>query len=253
MIRTIEQYAWSNRLRFWHPAEKILPVLILLLATMILPYPAVGPLVISLILVVTVFGAGIPLRIFLRTLVVPTLFIISGTPMLAISVDFTTGIYLPNQQACILIILTVLRTLAATSCLVFIVLTTPLVDWILILKKLNMLSSMADIILLMYRFIFIFTKMLFTGRQAQETRLGYSHFCYSLRSLSLLIAAFFSRCLTQAHRLETGLAARCYSGNLYILETHNSLSWVRLFVNFIIVSLLLVLAYFVSLIDFTYE
>ena len=61
-MRAIDQHAWTNRWRNWHPAEKLLPAGGLLILTLILPPLTTAPLVLAGMALTTVRGAGVPLR-----------------------------------------------------------------------------------------------------------------------------------------------------------------------------------------------
>ena len=56
------------------------------------------------------------------------------------------------------------------------------------------------------------------GRISQASRMGYTGFRRSLRSAGMLAAALLPRCLDRAARMEGGLAARAYAGDLRVLS-----------------------------------
>ena len=56
-------------------------------------------------------------------------------------------------------------------------------------------------------------------RMAQEARLGWHGWRRSIRSLGLLIAMLLPRAMESARRLEMGLAARGFDGNLRMLSS----------------------------------
>lgn len=228
-MQVIDHYAWSNRWRDRHPLEKLLPAFSLLLLTLLLPPLTVAPPVLLLTLLATVWGAGIPLRAFAGVIAVPATFLLAGAPFLAVSVDFSAGLSLHiSRQGAQLALETTLRALAAVSCLAFLTLTTPLADWVPLLRRLGTPASVVELILLMYRLIFVFAERALTGYQAQTARLGYARFDCSLHSAGLLAGNLFQRALDRARRLEVGLAARGYAGELRVLTPQRPLSWVRL-------------------------
>ena len=65
-----------------------------------------------------------------------------------------------------------------------------------------------------YRLIFVFLERAEVGRQAQVARLGYDGPRRSIRSLGWLAGSLFQRSLDRGRRLETGLAARGFTGDL---------------------------------------
>ncbi len=228
-MRAIDQHAWTNRWRNWHPAEKLLPAGGLLILTLILPPLTTAPLVLAGMALTTVRGAGVPLRTLLSVLAAPAAFLLTGVPFLAVSVDFTHGFDLHlSDDGLWLALTTTLRALAAMSCLAFLMLTTPLTDWIALLRRVGVPPAVVELILLIYRLIFVFFERALTSHRAQTARLGYSRLDRSVRSLGLLAGNLFQRALVQARRLEIGLLARGYNGELRVLVPKPTLSRTRL-------------------------
>ena len=225
-MRAIDRYAWTNRWRNRHPVEKLLPAFSLLLLTLLLPPLTTGPLVVLLTALATVRGAGVPVQAFWTVMAVPAAFLLAGAPFLAVSVSFIGGVNLHiSPDGAWLALETTVRALAAVSCLAFLTLTTPLVDWAPLLRRMGTPASVVELILLMYRLIFVFAERALTGYQAQAARLGYARFDRSLHSTGLLAGNLFQRGLDRARRLEIGLAARGYTGELRVLTPERSLSW----------------------------
>jgi cobalt/nickel transport system permease protein len=238
-MQAIDHYAWTNRWRSRHPAEKLLPAVSLLILTLILPPLSIGPLVLMVTTLATVHGAQVPLRTVLKVLAAPAAFLLAGVPFLAISLDFTHGFDLRfSPDGWRLALETTVRALAAVSCLSFLTLTTPLADWAPLLRRMGIPSGIIELILLIYRLIFVFAERAITGRQAQTARLGYSRLDRSVRSLGLLAGSLFQRSLEQARRLEIGLVARGYHGELRVLTPERPLSWLRLTVTMALVVLI---------------
>ncbi|MBK8751488.1 MAG: cobalt ECF transporter T component CbiQ [Candidatus Competibacteraceae bacterium] len=228
-MQAIDHYAWTNRWRDRHPAEKLLPAISLLTLTLILPPLSIGPLVLAGTMLAMVYGVQVPLRTVLSMLAAPAMFLLAGVPFLAMSLDFTHGFSLHfSPDGWRLALDTIVRALAAVSCLSFLTLTTPLVDWVPLLRRVGIPAGIVELILLVYRLIFVFAERALTGRQAQTARLGYSRLDRSVCSLGLLAGNLFQRSLEQARRLEIGLAARGYRGELRVLTPERPLSWMRL-------------------------
>jgi cobalt/nickel transport system permease protein len=238
-MRAIDHHAWTNRWRDWHPVEKGLPAIGLLTLTLLLPPLTTAPLVLAGATLTTVYGAGIPWKTLLSVLAAPATFLLAGIPFLAVSIDFTSGFDLSfSAEGLQLALMTVIRALAAMSCLAFLMLTTPLTDGVLLLRRVGVPAGIIELILLIYRLIFVFAERALTGRQAQAGRLGYSRLNRSVRSLGLLAGNLFQRGLEQARRLEIGLMARGYTGELRVLSPRWEWSWRRLAIGIAGVSLI---------------
>ena len=238
-MRAIDHHAWTNRWRDRHPAEKLLPASGLLLLTLTLPSLTTGPLVLASTTLATVCGARVPLKALLSVLAAPAAFLLAGAPFLAVSVNFTDGLSLRfSSDGVHLALVTSVRALAAVGCLAFLALTTPLTDLVSLLRRTGIPAGIIELILLIYRLIFVFAERALTGRRAQAARLGYSRFDRGLRSLGLLAGNLFQRALEQARRLEIGLAARGYTGELRVIEPKRPLSWPRLTMSMACVGLI---------------
>jgi cobalt/nickel transport system permease protein len=238
-MQAIDHHAWTNRWRNRHPVEKLLPALTLLVLTLALPPLSIGPLVLAATTLATVLGAGVPLKTVLSVLAAPAAFLLAGIPFLAISLSFTDGFSLHfSPDGLRLALETSVRALAAASCLTFLILTTPLTDLVPLLRRVGIPAGIVELILLIYRLIFVFTERALTGQQAQAARLGYSSVRRGVRSAGWLAGALFQRALERARRLELGLAARGYTGELRVLSPERALSWSRLTLTMSLVGLI---------------
>lgn len=225
----IDRWAWTNRWHGLHPGEKGLLAGGMLLLALTLPAPTTGPLIIAVMGLATVVGAGIPAATWLRVMALPGAFLITSVPLLALSLDFSSGFrigFSPLGWETALRV--VLRSLAAVSCLTFLTLTTPAIELLPLLRRLGAPQSVVEIMLLIYRLVFVFLERADSARRAQLARQGYSSFRHSLRSLGLLVSNLFQRSLERAQRMEIGLAARGFEGELRVLTPERVLSPFRL-------------------------
>jgi cobalt/nickel transport system permease protein len=221
----IDRHAWTSRWQDRHPAEKLLLGGGLLLISITLPPLTTGPLVFVIMGLATIAGAGVPASAFLRVIAIPGAFLLTSAPFLAISLNFSNGIRLSFSPAGLETALqVVMRSLAAVSCLAFLTLTTPIIDLLPLLRRLGVPQVIVEIMLLIYRLVFVFVERATSGQQAQAARQGYSSLGRSIQSLGLLIAGLFQRSLERARRLETGLAARGFEGELSVLTPARTLS-----------------------------
>jgi cobalt/nickel transport system permease protein len=73
---------------------------------------------------------------------------------------------------------------------------------------------LTDLLLLMYRFIFILLKTANELWTAQNSRSGYRNWYTSMKSLALLIGQLLQRTLQQYSQFSLGLQARGFAGEL---------------------------------------
>lgn len=182
-------------------------------------------LTIFLVMSAILLRAGMPLRYWLRLwlTLLPFLFMAVATILFSVSLaPFTalwqlrlgplfigvTGAGLADAQAALL------RSAAATACLLMLAGTTPVSYFVAWAARIECLRPVLEVALLAYRFIFV---VLHTAAQiytAQQSRLGYSNFMRSLRSITSLAANLGRKSFMTARDLYVALLSRNYSDRL---------------------------------------
>jgi cobalt/nickel transport system permease protein len=235
----IDALAHGNRLRLLPPGQKAGFAATVLLLALVAPPPV--QLLISLWLMVwTVSYAGIPAGTYLPMLLLPLGFALSSLPAIVINgvghdafagvqADAWRGLSQPVagwtlyisklglSQA--LVLLT--RSLAATSALFFLLLTTPFSELIQVLRKLRLPPLLLELMVHVYGFIFTLWAIVDEIAVAQHARSGYSSWRRSLKSLGLLIGQLLERSMASYRGLAMGLAARGFQGELRVVSCVN--------------------------------
>jgi len=232
----IDYYAYNNKIAAVHPGEKILFFAVTMILSLGFNNAATSLLVIILMAGTVISLAGLPWPAYLKLMLVPCSFLIPGVLMLAVSFSteplhfiwsisagpYTVGITGPGLDSAASVFL---RSLSSVSCLYFLALTTPLSDIVIILKKLRVPSLIIELLTLIYRFIFILLKVTGQAYTAQSSRLGYRTTRNAFNSLSILIFSAFIKTYHQSQAMYDALLARCYEGNLNIVEERRRFSW----------------------------
>ncbi len=219
-MQIVERLAYGNRWAERHPGEKLLLGGSLLTLSVCLPPMPGAALVLAVAVGCALIGARLPAGDYFRVFAVPIGFLAASALTLAVSIDPAGPgpIVSVSEAGATMAADASLRALAATAALLLIVLTTPVVDLLGLLRRTRLPAPIVDIILLVYRFIGLTTATMAAGRTAQANRLGYSGFRVAIRSSGLLAAALLPRVLDRAARMQTGLAARGYGGDLRVLS-----------------------------------
>ena len=218
----IEQCAYANRWRSVSPAAKGLFALGGFVAAFAARQPAIASAVAVLITLATVLGAGVALKRFMRVALPPLGFLLLGCLSLAYSLDFsdeTRGLvvrWLPSGWSPV-------EQLAARSCgalaaLLFLALTTPMIDLIALFRRLKFPEVLLEIMVLCYRMLFVFSEALHDTRTAQSARLGYATARLTLRSLGSLTANLTLQIWQRAHALHIAAQSRNNDGAFRFLE-----------------------------------
>ncbi len=246
----IDHHAYSNRLFSVHPGEKMafaLTTMIICLAFSSVP----TSLAVTLLMAgAVVFYAGVPWRFYLKLMTVPASFLFIGVITVAVSISATPegdlfGFTLGrssvgvNHRDLIVAVQLFLKSLGAVSCLYFLALTTPVVEIISTLRKIRVPALFIELMSLIYRFVFVLAETADKIYTAQSSRLGYRTLRAGYLSLGQLMANLFTRSHHRSQMLFTTLSARCYTGEIRVLEAEYPVS-VRNVIIIVILEILLV-------------
>ncbi|MFH1029222.1 MAG: cobalt ECF transporter T component CbiQ [Pseudomonadota bacterium] len=218
----IEQSAYTNRWRRVSPAAKGLFSLCGLVAAYAAATPASACGIAAALCAVTVLGAGIPPLRYLRVAAPALLFLTVSALSLAVSLkiggsasDVSLQLarteYVRVAQVCG-------RSLGGLAALLFLALTTPLIDIISLLRRLRAPEVLLDIMVLCYRTLFVFSEAIHDTITAQSARLGYATVRLSMRSLGGLVANITVQVWQRSQALHLAAMARNNDGPLRFLE-----------------------------------
>jgi len=227
-VINIDSYAYSNNLKKIHPGEKSLFAMITMAVCLTSPTVITPLIVLALMSGGIILKAGIPARVFLQLMLVPLTFLLLSVLTIAFSIStnplgfriaqtmngLTIGIRYPDLITAVQLFL---RSLGAVSCLYFLALTTPMTEIITVLHRLKVPVIITELMLLTYRFIFVFMETAITIKRAQSSRLGYVSLKISYRSLSRLFSALLGKVFVKSQELYNAMAARSYTGEIKVL------------------------------------
>ncbi len=188
----------------------IVPIIVLIISTVLILGFAKVPaeFYFDMLLYITIIAAVSSLII--------ALFFGAGQPLIQVPTPwFTWTIYRSSINTAIT---TFLRVEGATSAVYFLVLTTTMTDIFINLRKAHIPKILAEMALLIYRYIFVFAEVAMKMHTAQTLRLGNLGFVNRIRSTALLAGNLFIRTLEQGERTFTAMNARGYDGNIRVLE-----------------------------------
>ncbi|MBW9222738.1 cobalt ECF transporter T component CbiQ [Methanothermococcus sp. SCGC AD-155-C09] len=224
----VDNIAHNNELRHVNPKLKVIFAISLLLIC-VFSNSIIVPLIIALIMTsLTIFKAKVPLKIYLPLIGTPVGFGILTVVLMAIiysgvgdklfSIDiFGYNISL-HEYGVNMGLLVFSRMLGGVASTLFLVLTTPMTDLFYVLKELRVPSSILDIAMMMYRYIFVLLDETIRIENAQKTRLGYKDLKTTYKSLGILAANLFITSWDRGERLFTTMNSRGYNGNLKLLS-----------------------------------
>lgn len=216
----IEQSAYANRWRLVSPAAKGLFAATGFIAAFAAGTPLGAVIVASLLAMVSVFGAGIPPGQYLRVAAPALIFLALGSLSLAFALDVGNGApalrLAPSGVGKLAEVGA--RSLGALGALLFLVLTTPLIDLIALLRRLKTPELLLEMMVICYRTLFVFSAAMHDTLTAQSARLGYASPRRAMRSLGELAANLTLQVWQRAQDLHLAAQARNNDGPLRFLE-----------------------------------
>ena len=161
----IDKYAYTNRLTKSNPFIKFVIVVMALSIATITKSNYINLFILALMIFLTIIVAKIPFDKYLKLLFIPSTFLLLSILTILISISkvdvYIWSIRLFNNYIGITSgsieqsILLTTRVYAAISSTFFLGLTTPLNMLIKVFKRLHIPNSIIELIVLIYRFIFI--------------------------------------------------------------------------------------------------
>jgi cobalt/nickel transport system permease protein len=218
----IEQSSYTNRWRLVSPAAKGVFSLCGLVAAFAAEKPITACGIAAVQCVVTILGAGISPTRYLRVAAPALLFLAVSALSLLVSLKIGNSIgdlsfhFARTElhrvaQVCG-------RSLGGLAALLFLALTTPMIDIIALLRRLKAPEVLLDIMVLCYRTLFVFSEAVHDTITAQSARLGYATVRLSMRSLGGLVANITVQVWKRSQALHMAAMARNNDGPLRFLE-----------------------------------
>ena len=109
------------------------------------------------------------------------------------------------------------RVIGGMSAMIFIALTTPMTDIFIVFRQCRVPEVVIDLMMIIYRTIFILIDQVIQIYHAQVMRLGYSTYRESLHSFATLCGAAFIASWDAGEDLIRAMDARCYDGKFALL------------------------------------
>ena len=224
----IDKLCYNSKLRYINAGEKFAFAMMTLLICVINRSIAVAAIVLFLMGILTVFKGGIPLSRYLYFMTIPLVFLLLSTlavmfhirevPMDLFAVSFGKWYLTTGYHSFFYGLQLLLTALASVSCLYFLSFTTPVPDILEVLRKLHCPKLLIELMLLIYRFIFVLLETASAITTSQNCRLGNRNYKTSLKSFGMLGSALMVRSVVRSRQLFDAMEARCYDGTIRVLS-----------------------------------
>ncbi len=228
----IDSYAYNSKLSNSNPMEKLLFSLSTMFLCIYSNSIYISIVILLLMSYIAIVKGGVPLSLYLKLLLVPTAFLITGVLTIAINkLESNTGAllyikifntYIGSTYETLWASWKVFcKSLGAVSCLYFLTVTTPMTNILLALKKFKVPVLFIELMSLVYYFIFILLNTSANIIISQNSRLGYLNTKTSMKSITLLCSNLFVKSYKRSFDTFTALEARGYTGYLNVIEEDN--------------------------------
>ena len=214
----IDKLCYRSKLRYVSAAEKLLYAVSSLMICVLTRSYAAALIVFIANGILTVGKGKIPLSCYVRLLMIPIVFLIVGTgavflnlskvPMDAFAVPVGEIYITASRESAFWAVNLFITALAAVTCLYFLSLNTTMTDILGALRKMHMPRLLIELMMLIYRFVFILLHTASAIMTAQEARLGNRDYRTQLRAFGKMLTALFFISLRKANALYDAMEAR---------------------------------------------
>ncbi len=224
----IDKLCYNSRLRYVNATEKFAFAMLSLCMCIASRSITVALIVLVVNSLLTVWRGRIPLRRYWHLMLIPFAFLVLST--VAILVNFSAtpldayaipigGIYITGSWASLRLgVQLILTALASVSCLYFLSLNTTMPDILIVLQKLHVPSLMIELMMLIYRYIFVLLEIAASITTSQNSRMGNCDYKTACKSFGAMVSVLFVRSMKKAAALYDSMEARCYDGTLRVLN-----------------------------------
>ncbi len=245
----IDKLCYQSKLRYENAQMKFAFSMITLLFCIINRSIVIAGIVLTVNGILTVKKGGIPFSRYIHFMTVPLIFLLLSTVAIIVNIQhvpldlfaipignwYLTG----SANACIYAFQLILTALSSVSCLYFLSMTTPMPDILNVLGKLHCPKLIRELMLLIYRFIFVLLNTANAITTSQNSRLGNKNYRTSVRSFGMLGSVLMIRALKRSNALYDAMEARCYDGTIHVLnETYppnkKTIRWIIFYESFLL-------------------
>ena len=223
----IDKLSYRSKLRYVNASEKLMYAVLTLILCILSHSVRVAALVFVINGILTVGKGGIPLSRYIRLLMIPTAFLIAGTaaiviniskvPMDAFALELGEWYITGSVEGLYLALELCATAFSSVTCLYFLSLNTVMTDILDALRKLHFPALLTELMLLVYRFIFVLFQTASAITVSQQARLGNRDFKTRVRSFGAMGSALFILALKRSNMLYDAMESRCYDGNIRVL------------------------------------
>lgn len=202
---------------------------------------------------IIIFIGKIPYKVYFKALKIPFLFLIlssvailinigyaySGSALLKLNL-FSYSFYITNQSL-IKSITLFFRAMGAICCLYLLTFSTPSYEVIHILSIFRVPKLFTELMILIYRFIFVLTDTKNNMMLSSKVRLGNNGYKASWHTIGWIATNLLAISLRKSNLIYDAMESRCYTGSIYFYQENTKASALHTALGFFYVLLLIAL------------
>lgn len=223
----IDKLCYLSKLRYVNPLEKFAFAMLTLIFCIVSRSIVMAILVLLVNGILTIKFGGIPYKRYNNLMLIPLAFLILSTVAIIVNISQNPldafaipigGFYITGGWTSIIHgVQLILTALAAVSSLYFLSLNTPMTDILTVLRKLKCPALIVELMLLIYRYIFVLLDIAYYISTSQKSRLGHKDFKTSIKSFGAMVSVLFIRAMKRSNALYDSMESRCYDGEIKVL------------------------------------
>ena len=224
----IDKLCYTSKLRYTNASVKTALAIITLLVCVIGRSIALSVCILFAMGYLTIHVGGISPSHYIKLMRIPLIFLFlstiaiiinfSKTPLSAFAIPVGNIFITSSRSSLLFAAQLILTALASVSCLYYLSLSTPITDILTVFRRIHCPEILIELMLLIYRFIFVLLDIADSLTCAQRSRLGNVNLKTSCRSMGNLISALFIRAFKKSSFLFDAMESRCYDGTIHVLE-----------------------------------
>lgn len=223
----IDKLAYSSAIRHKSPFLKCAFAVGTLLICVAARSFVISFIVLAMMGCVTIFFSRTSYYHYIKFMITPFAFLALGTvaiavnltdvPMDLLNIAVGSKYIAVSWSSLIYAVRLIIVSLASVSCLYFLILTTPMMDLLYVLRKLHCPSLIIEIMMLTYRYIFVLFDMASSIMTAQNCRLGNVSAKSAINGMGNMLSVILIRAMQKANLLFDAMESRCYDGEIKVL------------------------------------
>ncbi|MEF2967359.1 cobalt ECF transporter T component CbiQ [Paenibacillus sp. M1] len=229
MLRRIDALSYSNALRHLSPLWKSLFAVVMFILSYSL-HPVLQVIIFFWMMLWCIHFAKIPARTYGSLLCTALLFFVLSLPAVLVELgrpeasDAVLALKLPASEQSLYVMAAgirragklLARVIACLSCFFFLILTTPFGELLQVLRKLRLPEIVLELMLIMYRFLFLLSDTVHGMLLAGRLRGGKRGFWARMREMAGMGSALFANTMRRYDGLSKGLLTRGYTGQIVL-------------------------------------